>query len=452
MLTVTIATVDEVLKQAQTLKQELVDFVYDAEGEMAEALETYAAEQTRHRKLSQDMVVDIFLTEGSISDQTPLELFMQEQSDLTAGDRQLLQQWQRSFTGLFAIEQTAPDGFELMNWLTAKHYSVQLHPEQQAELLKLQSGEILLTRIAPLQGDRWMIFGPHTRLGKLGKPKLAVAIGNFKDNHRSSLYSDAPDLLEEAWQSVEKYHQSFVDFFGSDTITRSGYQLNKEISEFREVLAQQQLKAAGVDPSKSLEEIAAEAGIDEEEIAAAAEEAGVSPEEAAKMFAKQGSLAGKPKMMMPSVQIPEELKKAEQVTVLAHPRWGQMFLPNHHRFEAILTSPDWQTLEGSESVIRRYLEDPSINWYVWQQLAQQYPQQLEQVLQTFLNRPDFKLTQDLDPLLREHGKFSDPELPEIASVPIHLHDLFAEAVREVQKMKSKTNKRKPKKTGFGAGK
>jgi len=38
-------------------------------------------------------------------------------------------------------------------------------------------------------------------MGKLGS-KLAVAIGNFKENYKTALYSDAPELLEQAWQSA----------------------------------------------------------------------------------------------------------------------------------------------------------------------------------------------------------------------------------------------------------
>jgi len=40
--------------------------------------------------------------------------------------------WQRSFIGLFAVTQILPDGFELMNWLTAKHYIVKQTPKQSS--------------------------------------------------------------------------------------------------------------------------------------------------------------------------------------------------------------------------------------------------------------------------------------------------------------------------------
>lgn len=440
------------VEQAWEWKQALVDFVFEAEGELAESLESYAAAQSRQQKSTppQGLIVDMFLTEGDVQGQTPLDLFLQSRADWSDSDRHLLQNWHHSFTGLFVLEQVSSDQMQLMNWLTAKHYTVHFGPTPMAEeLAKLKPGEILLTRIAPLADtdSEWMLFSAYSRLGKLGKPKLAVAIGNFKDNYPQSLYGDAPDLLEEAWRSVEKYHQVFVDFFGADEVTMSGYELNKQLGEFRDVLAQRFLAEAGVDESKSLEELAAEAGMGEDELAAAAAEAGVDAETLARSL-QEGGESSIPKMMAPQVQLPDELKKAEQVTVLAHPRWGQTMLPTYQKFQAFLEAEDWQSMEGGDRLVRKYLEDDAANPFVWHRLAQRYPEQLETVLQTVLDRPDFSLQQDLDALLQEHGKPLEPTLPEIASVPLHLHTLFEEAVQEVQKSKSK-NKQKAKKSGFG---
>ena len=69
------------------------------------------------------------------------------------------------------------------------------------------------------------------------------------------------------------------------------------------------------------------------------------------------------------------------------------------------------------------------------------------MLQTVLKRPNFQLERDLDALLQEFNKPIEPELPEIASVPLHLDNLFQAAVAEVDKTKSKSNSKK--KTGVG---
>ncbi|MHC5734337.1 hypothetical protein [Nostoc sp.] len=440
---------DVILERSHQLKQALVDFVFDAEGELAQALETYAAAQSRRGSgdsTQQDLIIDSFLTDGKVGNKSPLDLFIESNPDLEESDRSLINSWHHSFIGLFAITNILPDGFELMNWLTDKHYIVKPNNTQTLQAIsRLKIGEILLTRISPVTDSYWMFSGPYTIMGKLGKPKLAVAIGNFKENYKSNLYSDAPDLLEEAWQSVGKYHQQFVDFFGTDEITLSGYHLNKKIAEFQEVITEKTFAAAGIDTSKSLAEVAEAAGIGDDEIKAAAQEFGADSNVVSEMLK---SKSGNSKMVMPKVDLPADLKKAEQVTALSHPRWGQMFLPTYSKVQAILAAEDWQSVQGSEKLVRYYLEDKSINAFIWHRLAQQYPTQLENVLQAFLQRPEFRLESDLDVLLQEFHKPIEPELPEIASVPIHLHNLFQEALGEVNKSKPKSKGQKKSAKGF----
>ncbi|MFH7029719.1 MAG: hypothetical protein ACHBN1_31255 [Heteroscytonema crispum UTEX LB 1556] len=443
---------DAILERSHELKQALVDFVLDAEGELAQALETYAAAQLRRGtgdSTQQDLIIDRFLTEGKVGDKSPLELFIENHSELSQSDRNLIKNWHRSFIGLFAITKILSDGFELMNWLTDKHYIVKPNNAKiQQEMSRFKEGEILLTRISPVTETYWIFSGPCTLMGKLGKPKLAVAIGNFKDNYKYNLYGDAPDLLEEAWQSVGQYHQQFLDFFGSDEITLSGYQLNNKITEFQEILTQKTLEKSGIDTSKSLAEVAADAGIGKEEIQAAVEELGADSKA---IETALNSKNGNSKMVMPKVDLPAELKKAEEVTALSHPRWGQMFLPTYSKVKAILEASDWQSVEGAEKLIRHYLEDQKINAFIWHRLAQQYPTKLEKILQTVLQRPEFRLESDLDTLLQEFNKILEPELPEIASVPIHLHNLFQEAVTEVSKSKPKSKGQKQTAKGFQRG-
>ena len=449
---------DTVLNRAKQLKQDLKDFVLDAEDDLAVSLESFSAAQlarTPHQDMQRrNLVVDRFITEGSSGGKTAIDLFMAEHSELTPVDRQMLTGWKRGFVGLFSIVELLPDGFELMNWTTAKHYTVlQADPAEREKMARLGLGEILLAQIAPLPPESstdkstgeqsWIFFSPWTSFGKLGKPKLAVAIGNFKENYKQHLYSDAPDLLEEAWQSVEKHHQNFVDFFGSEEVTLPGYQLSKKLSEFQELMTKQTLEASGLDPDKSLEELAAESGISEAEIAEAAQAMGA--DEAAVTMLMQTK--DKTKMVAPKVELPPHLKKAEHVTVLTHPRWGQAFLPTYTQFKSLLESGDFQAASAKETAIR-YLKDATIGSFVWDRLAEQYPKQLQALLREAIDRPDFNLQTDLEALLQEFDKPIETELPEIASVPLHLHNLFQEALLEVNKDKSKPKAKKKAMTGF----
>ncbi|AFY47179.1 hypothetical protein Nos7524_1298 [Nostoc sp. PCC 7524] len=440
---------DVILERSHTLKQAVVNFVLDAEGELAQALETYAAAQSRRGSgdnTQQDLIIDSFIVEGRVDDQSPIDLFIASQPDLTESDRLLLNNWHHSFMGLFAITQIESDRLELRNWLTDKYYIVKPNNTQTLQAIsRLKLEEILLTRIAPITDNYWTFLGQYTLLGKLGRPKLAVAIGNFKENYKHHLYSDAPELLEAAWQSVAQYHEDFLDFFGSDEITLPGYQLNQKIGEFQELTTEKRLAALGIDQNQSLGELAAEAGVSEAEIQAAAKETGADAKLVAQIF---NNKSGNSKMVMPKVDLPAELKQAEQVTAISHPRWGQMFLPTYSKLQALLTAADWQSIDGAEKLIRHYLEDKNINAFIWQRLAQKYPKSLDKALQDYLQRPEFNLANDLDALLQEFDKPLKPDLPEIASVPLHLHELFQAAVVEVHKSKPKGKGKKKSAKGF----
>jgi len=116
--------VEATLERAHELKQALIEFVLEAEGELAEeSLETYAIAQSRrerHDSVQQDLIIDSFLTEAKVGDKDTAGFILESQPELS-DERQLVSGWQRSFIGLFAVTQILPDGFELMNWLTAKH-------------------------------------------------------------------------------------------------------------------------------------------------------------------------------------------------------------------------------------------------------------------------------------------------------------------------------------------
>ena len=328
-----------------------------------------------------------------------------------------------------------------MNWLTAKSYLVYGHSKMSVkETRRWQPGEIILTIIAPINQLEWFFFSDRIIKGKLSQPKLAVAIGEFRENYPDFLYADAPELLEQAWESVAVYHQEFIDFMGKDRLTLPGYKLNQKISELQEIMSQKRLADAGINDSKSLSEMLSESGSSEAEFSETAKDLGIDDEAVSKIIKNKNQLS----MVTPKVDLPPEIKQAESVTVFSHPRWGQMFLPNYEKFTNLLAAENPEIQENNNLFIRKYLEQPEANYYVWQQLKQQYSAALEKLLQNYCNNYDFNLNTDLDKLLLKYNKPSHPQLPAIANVPIHLNNLFESAVAQVQKTKSKAKKKKKK--------
>ena len=438
------------LERALQLKEDLINFVYDSEGAIATALESYAADRGRKNSYGikqQNLTVDLFAIQGKVGEQTTLELFLEQAKYLSPEDSAQVELWQKNFIGLFEIQAIEDNYYQLMNWLTAKTYKVYGHSQMSdKETSRWQPGEIILSIIAPINDYEWFFFSDRVIKGRLSQPKLAVAIGEFRDNYPEALYADAPELLSEAWSSVAVYHQEFVDYMGSDRITLPGYKLNQKIGELQQIMSQKKLAQAGIDESKSLSELLQESGKTEAEFSAAATDLGADAEAVAQVIKNKDKLA----MVTPKVDLPPEIKQAESVTVFSDPKWGQMFLPTYEKFTLLLAQENLAEPANGNLLVRKYLEQPEANYFVWQQLKQQYPRSLEKLVGNYLEQSSFNLETDLDKLLLKHHKSSIPQLPAIASVPIHLNNLFEAAVAQVQKTKSKAKKNKSKK-GFLKG-
>ena len=142
------------IERAIQLKKILVDFVYDAEGELAVALETYAAEHSKNNSygiVQKNLTIDSFITAGQVEDKTPLAIFLAQATDLTRSDRNILERWHDNFIGLFEIQKIQDNYYQLMNWLTAETYKVYRYSAMSdKEIKRWQPGEIILTIIAPI--------------------------------------------------------------------------------------------------------------------------------------------------------------------------------------------------------------------------------------------------------------------------------------------------------------
>jgi hypothetical protein len=447
---------DPTFTRAGVLWTAIIDFIQTAEGNVAINLESFVARQLiRNPQLDpgqKKLLVHRFAIEGEVEGKTPLDLFLASNQDLTNADRQLIQGWHKSFVGLIEIVEIYPNGLEVMNWLTAKHYRIQFTdlPAQTA-MSRLKVGDLIIAQLSPIEGIDWAILTPWIALGKLGKPKLAVAVGAFRQNYPHYLYPDASELLAASWESVAVYHDRFVEFFGTDEITLTGAQLQTRMGEFQAWLIAKQLDAAGVDRSKSLTDLATEAGLADDDLAALTTTLGLSDSNRS-----QGQTTAMEKMISPALELPPQLKTATNITALSHPYWGQMFLADYPRLKALLSQANAQYLPVDLNFIHKCLADPLMNTFVWRRLAAEFPHQLTVAIMKVLddkyppasNSESAAQLFDLDAVLTKFNKYLEPDLPDLASVPIHLHNLFQAATIEVSKSKAKP-KSQPKKSGFG---
>ncbi|EDX84522.1 hypothetical protein S7335_2219 [Synechococcus sp. PCC 7335] len=464
----------EKLQNYPALKEQVVDFVFDAEDEIAVSLEKFSAKQLSRWASPKlvgldraELATDMFITEGQIRGQPVIQQFLATDSVLASEVQAWLSQWTDSFTGLFEVtgvdsadEEVGGigDRYQLMNWLTEKSYSVYPNTLQSTDMLKrLKIGEIVLARLVPLTADEWTFAGSITLLGKLGKPKLAVAIGNFKKWFPEQLYGDAPELKEAAWDSVKQQYEDFIDIFGPTPVTLPGKELNEKLQTYQQESAEKQLASAGIDSDKSFLEMAKAQNLSDAEIDEALAAVGDDNKAAKAILTSKQSL----KMVMPKVELPDNLRKAQSVTVFSHPRWGQSFLPDYHRLETLANIAKSDRTEENtaelRSLVLKYLEGEQANAHVWQHIQANFGETVEPLVQELMASPKLNIQTDFEKMLASYDKLLTPTLPESANVPIHLHNLFQDALKKVGKSagqeksakKKSAKKTRQKKGGFG---
>jgi hypothetical protein len=444
---------DSLFERAGELHRGLIEFVKVADGAIGTARAEFESAQLKRSpqldSAQRQLVNYRFVVEGRLADRSILDAFCASRQDLSDGDRALVSSWQGGFMALLGIIAVYPNGLEVMNWITAKHYRIQFADLESLKAVeRLKVGEVILAQIIPIRGIDWLISSPWITLGKLGYPKLAVAIGTFRHNYPHYLYPDAPELLAAAWDSVTAYHDRFVDFFGSDEFTLTGVEMERKMAEFQQHSIDLQLAAAGVDKDKSLAELAADAGGNLEETIELAATLGVPGGEASEF---SHSAIGK--MVAPSLEFPPHLKQVRQLTALSDPHWGQILSADYAEICGWLA--DFGTQIDDRSPLptqidrwQKFLAQPQSNAFIWRKLAAKYPHQFTAATRQLPDCDNFNLSTDLDNLLIKFNKYREPELPDIASVPLHLHRLFESALKQVSKDKAKV-KKTTKSGGFG---
>ena len=445
--------VSDRLTLAHRLKQELLDCVLDAEGDLAIALESYTAQELKRLNTSAfkgsdrtDFILDQFLTHRNEDETNAIHHFLAQNPQLSLPEQNLIKSWHQHLLGLFRVEDMQPEVLSIMNWMTQKRYQIAYNPEALSPVLKrLKPKDIIQCRLLPIDEETWMFSGPVLHLGQLGDTKLAVAIGSFRQHHPDSLYADAPDLFEEAWQSVEMMHESFEEFFEHTSLTLSGEDLHRRLKDYQNFLTQKELDSKGLDGKQSLKEVAQEAGVSKDELSERMELLGIdSPKQQQKI--EEQTLA---QMVRPPLELPKHLRSASSVTLLTDARGGQVFLP---RFSAVIkTLESFSDLEP-ESIQEQFqteLADLEMKPFVWRSLAKTHPQALEECLKITTGNSSFDLNTDLESLLLNYHDRLEPTLPETASVPLHLHELFERAMAQLKPAKKNKKKAKSKvKSGF----
>ncbi|MEM6503661.1 MAG: hypothetical protein AAF685_17715 [Cyanobacteria bacterium P01_C01_bin.89] len=460
----------KLVEQAEELKEQLLQFVMGAEGKLAQRLEEFTVERSRElakspvRHTLTRFVLDEFLTGELLDMPCPIEQFIEANPSLSDANVTLIRRWKDTFLGIFVVKKADQGVFTLRNWMTDFSYDVvPTQLQLPADLERLAPKEVVISRLSPLDEDRWIFSGPMYLLGALSKPKLAMAIANLKRHHGEASYGGAPELLEEAWESVASHHQSFLDYFGSDTVTLPGRQLNHQLKQFQDHRTQAQMEQAHIEEKTSLRALVQKAsetngaaGVDLVDVEATAEEVGVDLDSGVGKVAQ--SLSGsRTQLTSPQVEVPEALQRAKEVTALSDPQWGLVFIKNYGDLKGLIKRVANRTGEEQKGdqihnqksdidSLNQALSNLDIPTFAWIKLANIEPDNFIQAMEKVTGDRHWN-PEKLTELLKSVDRHSKAQLPEVANVPQHLNALFQKVLLDSTK-KAKSSSSRKKKKGF----
>jgi hypothetical protein len=103
----------------------------------------------------------------------------------------------------------------------------------------------------------------------------------------------------------------------------------------------------------------------------------------------------------PEMHFPKGLLKSKDVGIVFDELSGQHYLINYGIILNVFQRPDELKIQRYKRDILKYLEDQTISPHVLRRLLFKYPQNSEFIIRKILDRPEFGLEKDFDPLMDE---------------------------------------------------
>lgn len=313
-----------------------------------------------------------------------IERYLRTNKTLGQADRAIYESWRdRGVFGVFKVIEHAADRILLRNLIDELDYET--YSSQGADSISgLKPGGFVMTRIVPI-GHLYTLSGTTKNFG----PQDAATANSLAARLLSldhSLPFHNPQKLAAALANVAQNHRIFGELFGSHALQGTGAQMIEAYRTFLEA----------------------------------------SRREAAARNGMPGDLARTGPELAPDDSFPAGFAALQDVRLVHHPVKSVVFLVDYDRLEAAHRTPPTRAQDPGATVLRGYLEDDQIPFFILQALAEQHPETVDALYRVALERPDFTWEADGEALLRTYkpAPIHHEDLPRIAMVPVSLSEAY----------------------------
>jgi hypothetical protein len=283
---------------------------------------------------------------------TVIDRFVSETSDLDEREKATVLRWKDPVVGLFQVKSTLPDGFIAENLINEVDYTIKptTIPQRLEELAR--PGAFFRAKIIPVNDKEYTFSGAQGFLNTSEKG-IFKRVARLQMKHPQFAFRDNEEKIRRGFELQKEDRELFIEYFGSDEVLTEGRELPALAAEFMNYRMSKN--------EKPLPE-------------------GYKP---------------------PQMHFPKGLLESKDVGIVFDELSGQHYLINYGIILNVFQSPDELKIQRYKRDILTYLEDQTISPRVLRRLLFKYPRNAEFIIRKILDRPEFSLEKDFDPLMDE---------------------------------------------------
>jgi hypothetical protein len=332
--------VERVARRCSALKRRLVEFTCNRFGD--DISSRFGSDR------APEMVIDDFIHTTRLTDgRHLLELFVDENDDLSSDEAALVMGWQDCFLGVFRVEKAGRHLHEATNLVDDLPYMLLATGTDPKLRSLLRAGAFIASRVVPVK-DWWMLSGVQQTLGA-DHSLMAHGMAAHLAMNSPRLFFRNPRNLERAREQERGRHERFIKQFGDAWLIGAPVEIEEQWRQFMTPTAPQ-----GKERDSSFE---------------------IEP-------------------------LPPEIREAETVGMISPPEEGIIFLRDFDVFLAALENPKLARSGKTREVLLGYLEEGSCSPSIFPLAAQLRQEQLDAMMSELLEMQEFSWLRDGEALLR----------------------------------------------------
>lgn len=318
-----------------------------------EYLATLSAKNADSSRIQALLIPYIFERRLTENKKTIIELFEENNKELSNEEREILNSLSKSFSSVFEVRRVLSNGFELYNLVNEKIYKV-LSLVKMNNFRGVTPGQFAMCRIFPFIEDYYLLEISNV-LSSINKAEVyKYTIAKIIENPEDA-YEDNPKKLEQIEKLVDEFGKKFNECFCCDEVITTNFYADNLINLFNIYCDD------GVMPDKK----------DIED--------NIKQVETNRYFTVSDFRNSYSDFMEKSLEGFSSHSSSYDIGIIYDNELGLFVIPFYQTFCKIFETEDYKSVQGYKDCIKSLLENDKIPANVIRRVAEKYPNFIQRV-------------------------------------------------------------------------